>query len=77
MALKDWEKTRKGVNKEFKEIKWSNNKDSTYLSAVYDGEMWRVWLYDVFDDQGEELKKDGFKTKAQALRFVKDYMRTH
>ena len=73
MALKDWEKSKR-VKKELKEIRWDNKKSAESFSVVNDGKTWRVWIHDVFGYE-EELKKSGFKTKAQALVYAKRFMR--
>lgn len=75
MATKDWEKNTKKAKKSFKETRWDNKQGAESISVVYDGEDWRVWIHDTFGD--EELKPEGFKTQDKALKFAKQYMRTH
>jgi len=63
------------VRHEFKEIRWDNSVNSLSVSVMFDTERWRVWLFDVFDDQGEELRSAGFRTRLQAIDFAKKFMK--
>jgi len=76
MALKDWKPSKK-TNRKFKEVKWDNKINSTSISIVNDGKRWRVWLTDVFDDQGEELKSSGFNLRSQAMKYAIKYMKSN
>ena len=73
MALKDWKKIKKDV--------WKETKDKNgYIYITWHGSQGNV-KYDVFrtlniNYGGTSLKKD-FKSKSQALKFAKSYMRTH
>ena len=71
-----WEKVTIGLNKKFKESRWTNTKDATFISVVNDGGDWRVWLSDTFG-YDEELHPSGFKDEQSAKSFAKKYMRTH
>jgi len=73
MAIKDWKKTREDV--------WKETKDNNgYIYITWHGSQGKV-RYDVFrtlniNYGGTALKKN-FKTKTNALKFAKAYMRTH
>lgn len=68
-----WKKSNKGLRKDFKEIKWDNIYGGESVSVVYDGERWRVWLHDV-TGYDEELKKVGFNSKGEAVKFAMGWM---
>jgi len=70
----NWKKSTKGLNKQFKEIKWGSVYGGESVSVVYDGEKWRVWLHDV-TGYDEELKKVGFGSKEEAVKFATSWMR--
>jgi hypothetical protein len=72
--IKGWTKSNK-VNKSMKEERWDNDNSAVSISIVYDGELWRLWLYDVFDDQGNELGSS--KNKEVIRKLAINYMRTN
>ena len=74
MATKDW----KIAYKSNKSIKWFNKKNNAsevIIKFWENSDLWKV-SYDNWDFGG---KHDGklVDTKSQALKFAKDYMRTH
>lgn len=71
MAIKDWKKTRKDT--------WFNKKRSIRLE-INKGKTKEQWPYlisihSTFIVAGGEKTLKGTKTKAQALKFAKSYMR--
>ena len=74
MALKDWKKVR--INE------WTNNKNKKTLlienttASYFTSNDEYDYKYLVYI-QGYKFNGDGFKTKSQALKFAKQYMRTH
>ena len=73
MALKDWKLIREDMWKETKD-------DDGYIYITWHGSQGNV-KYDVFrtlniNYGGTSLKKN-FKTKSQALKYARAYMRKH
>ena len=70
--VKGWSKA-KDVNEEFQETRYDHDKSSVSLSSVFDGETWRVWIFDTFDEGGDELGE--FKTQEESINAIKDFMK--
>jgi len=72
MALKDWKKTYDGKIR----LKFIGNNNWVEIERnyndIYDSSTKRVWW---FFTQKQKPRK--FKTKSQALKFAKSYMRKH
>jgi len=66
MALKDW----KRITNLTYFIKWKNDKNSLWLIATMDSIPQNGWIV-----YNWKLPKKRFKTKSQALKFAKNYMR--
>jgi hypothetical protein len=80
MALKDW----KRLPKKQKDVtEWGNKNSSETIGIAPNSSpigatkknKWSVWLGNAFDYGDEEIKKQ--YTESQALKFAKEYMRTH
>ena len=72
--VKDWKK----FEPEFSELYiWHNKQKGVNIGIDIDDEK-RIYKYRVFLDEDYDTKKiKSFKTKSQALKFVRDYMRKH
>lgn len=77
MALKDWKKTRSGKTG----IRWVNEKTGIIVFLHTLKKEWGfihdVLAVEVMGSHAEHIITKDFKTKSQALRFAKEYMRTH
>ena len=75
MALKDWKKDKIGLGMPYS---WHNKKIDMDVSIFepnwYNGIM-NSWSVSLESDSID--KSITFKTKSQALKFAKSYMRTH
>ena len=71
MALKDWKKIGKPWNK-WGDTIYKNKKDSRFIQVSYYG---YTHDYIVYFNTFENTRH--FKSKSQALKFAKSYMRTH
>jgi len=67
MALKDWKKSIRSGFYTHKSHRWDKEK---YLNYGFNGSNYYVILVD-----GSKAKQKEFKTKTEALKFVKAYMR--
>jgi hypothetical protein len=73
--ITNWSESKK-VNRQFKEVKYTHDKSSVFLSIVFDGAAWYVWYADQFAEEGgEEMGK--FPTKEKAIDFAIRYMKSH
>jgi hypothetical protein len=85
MALKDWKKTKNEFKGELS--LWKNKKTGIDIDIitinVYNKNAYAIDLIDaqyvvqVYDDDSEFEDPKGFKTRLQALKYAKLYMRTH
>jgi fructose-specific component phosphotransferase system IIB-like protein len=77
MALKDWKKVKDAK----KEILFTKDKINiaivfgTFFKNDKKSKPWSIFIYD--KNKGDEIKGGWFKTKSQALKFAKAYMRKH
>ena len=78
MALKDW-KLESNIISGNRRTAWNNQKDFSSRVVIFNpmsgyyGIMWTLRIIDKYDN----FKDKDFKTKSQALKFAKQYMRTH
>jgi len=72
MALKDWKKQLK--NDYWVKGAFSHNPQHIFINET-PSKKYVVFLIDGFPLQPKEKKR--FKTKSQALKFAKEYMRIH
>lgn len=76
MALKDWKK-----NKLSSSIRVFYNKNPDLQLEIlapqyfHTDTVWKVWVYRFWSS--DKIENVAFKTKSQALKFAKSYMRTH
>ena len=68
MALKDWKLELNRLNRK----EFYNNKTKYYLIIYKDKQISRFWKV-----RSHLLISPDFKSKSQALKFAKAYMRTH
>ena len=78
MALKDWKKTING----FSTMVWANKKNKNEIWYSDDSDLenskFRLRLKNMESNQYQKLGSiNYFKTKSQALKFAKAYMRKH
>ena len=72
MALKDWK-----INKKYKNH-YINKTSKEDIAIVFDYIGYKnKWLIVIEDGCGDIVKQKIFKTKSQALKFAKAYMRKH
>jgi len=81
MALKDWKEGKWKNNYGELHKSWTNRNRESWTIVVGQGELghthqhyingWQVW------DNRYYCTAQSFKTKSQALKFAKSYMRTH
>lgn len=64
--MKDWKKTTKG---------WKNKQNSNFLGIFYQKEIEKPYVVVVIAIQ--PIKEKRFKTKQQALKYARNYMRKH
>ena len=77
MALKDWKKVDKNMwQKDKSGWHFSQVRIGKYIRSVYNPDNENLYHVDIYEDGGLKSEKK-FKTKSQAIRFTKDYMRTH
>jgi len=70
MALKDWKKIRKNV--------WRKSNSSLNIKKAYTSATTYIWQVNKYKtDSGIIIFTKRFKTKTQALRYAKAYMRKH
>lgn len=79
MAQKDWKKGKSTSDTQYYIHLPSRNKDFEDQKQISVTELSDNRGYGVFIKTGEDFKaiQESFKTKSQALRFAKQYMRTH
>ena len=70
MALKDWKKV--GKYNFLREYPFFRK----LIIEKYDNN-WEVSIFKSFSFQGKPLLRKSFKTKSQALKFAKSYMKKH
>ena len=76
MALKDWKTIlkRKNININI----WSNKKIDVSIYPANDfNEDLKGYVFLVETKDGDEIEIQHTKSKSQALKFAKSYMRTH
>ena len=76
VRIKNWEKSKKN-KRSFKETRWDNTRSANSISVVYDGDVWRVWEFDVFGYEDEIGHHNGYNTQKEALKIARNYMRSH
>lgn len=67
----------KKVTNTSKQVRFEREEGSDFISVTFDGAKWNVWSGDTFDEGGEQLNKEPFKNKTQALRFANNWMKSH
>ena len=82
MATKDWKS--KGINTLFRSWRRENPTGSVLVSNKYSDSLEGIdsvrqegFLVSTFGDTTSNEERNVFKTKPEALRFARKYMRTH
>ena len=74
MALKDWKKKMGNLSSEKKDIYYINKHTHKYLRILNTSPI----IYQLWDDYAEKIEiEKQFKTKQQALKYARSYMRKH
>jgi hypothetical protein len=74
MALKDWKKTNRRTSPQMDST--FENVDGIRLLWINKSEYNNNWFFSGVNKRGY-LKKEYFKSKPDALKFAKDYMKSH
>jgi len=75
MATKDWKKTKNTKNHIQFEQRGNNNRWAETLNIIYFKPIWEITIsYDISSDHHTKVP---FKTKTQALKYARAYMRKH